>query len=65
VGFVVDKVALGQGFLRVPFFFSCQYLSTGAPYSGVSWGMNNRFASGCSLETYSHPIDMKKKEIIV
>jgi hypothetical protein len=28
VGFVVDKVALGQVFLRVLRFFSCQYHST-------------------------------------
>jgi hypothetical protein len=26
VGFVVDKVALGQGFLRVLLFFPCQFI---------------------------------------
>jgi hypothetical protein len=34
VGFVVDKVALGQVFLRLLRFFPCQYHSTGAPLLG-------------------------------
>jgi hypothetical protein len=33
VGFVVDKVALGQVFLQVLWFFPCQYHSTVVPYS--------------------------------
>jgi hypothetical protein len=33
VGFVVDKVALGQVFLKSPSVFPCQYHSTAAPYS--------------------------------
>jgi hypothetical protein len=33
MGYVVDKVALGQAFLRVFRFFSCQYHSTTVSYS--------------------------------
>ena len=36
VRFMVDKVALGQVFLRVLRFFPCQYHSTSAPYSSSS-----------------------------
>jgi hypothetical protein len=34
VGFVVDKVALGQVFPRIFRFFSCQFYSTGGPLQG-------------------------------
>jgi hypothetical protein len=34
VGFVVDKVALGQVFLPVLRFFPCQFHSTGAALLG-------------------------------
>jgi hypothetical protein len=34
VGFMVDKVALGQVFLRVLRVFPCQFHSTGAPLLG-------------------------------
>jgi hypothetical protein len=42
VGFVVDKVALGQVFMS-SLVFPCQYHSTRAPYSYIIWGKNNRF----------------------
>jgi len=32
VGFVVDKVAVGQVFLQVRWFFPCQHHSISAPY---------------------------------
>jgi len=32
VGFVVDKVALGQVFVHILWFFHCQYHSTNVPY---------------------------------
>jgi hypothetical protein len=34
VGFVVDKVALGQGFFPSTLVFPCQFYSTGAPLHG-------------------------------
>ena len=34
VGFVVDKVTLGQVFSRSTFVFPCQFHSTGAPLHG-------------------------------
>jgi hypothetical protein len=36
VGFVADKVALGQVFIRVLRVFPCQYHSTIAPYSPIT-----------------------------
>ena len=35
VGFVVDKVAVGEIFSRVFWFFPCQYHSTSVPYSFI------------------------------
>jgi hypothetical protein len=55
VGFVVDKVALGQVFLRL-LLFSRQYHSTMALYTHT-WGMNNRHVGGRSSER-CHFIDM-------
>jgi hypothetical protein len=46
VGFVVDKVALGQVFLQVlqfPLSISFHRLS---PYSYIIWGINNMSVSG-------------------
>jgi hypothetical protein len=51
VGFVVDKVALGQVFLRVLRFFPCQYHSTVALQTHIIWGMNNMSVSVSSSET--------------
>jgi hypothetical protein len=50
-GFVVEQVALGQGFSLSTTFHN------GSPYSYIIWGMNNRPTGGCSSETPSHPID--------
>jgi hypothetical protein len=50
MGFVVGKGALGQVFLRV-LQFSHQYHSTGASYSYILLGMNNRPVGGQSSET--------------
>lgn len=47
VGIVVDKVALEQGFLRVPL---CTY---------ITWVMNSRPAGCRSPETQCYPIDIK------
>jgi hypothetical protein len=58
-GFLVDKVALGQGFLLV---LGCplQYHST---VYHITWGMDNRPISGRSSETLSYPIDMNRNRI--
>jgi hypothetical protein len=62
VGFVVDKVALGQIFLRVLRFSPVNMsFHAAALQIHITWGMNNMSASGSSSETYSHPIN--KKEI--
>jgi hypothetical protein len=65
VGFVVDKVALGQ--VSSEFFtFPCQYYSTMAlhihTHTHIICGMNNRLVSGHSSEILSHPMDMNNKE---
>jgi hypothetical protein len=49
MGFVVDKVTLGQVSLQVQ--FSHQYHSTRAPYSYIIWGINKRPVGGRSSET--------------
>jgi hypothetical protein len=41
VGFVVDKVALGQAFLRVLRFTPSISLHHGYPYSYIIWGMKS------------------------
>jgi hypothetical protein len=51
VGFVVDKVTLGQVFTPVLWF------------SYIIWGMNNRPVGGRSSETQSHPINVSKYKI--
>jgi hypothetical protein len=51
VGFVMDKVALGQVFLRV-FGFSLSILfHRRSPYPYIIWGMNTTSISGSSSET--------------
>jgi hypothetical protein len=64
VRFTVDKVTLGQSFLRV-LWISCQYnftavlhVSTYSTY--IMCGMNNRPVGGRSSEKYSDAIDMNK-----
>jgi hypothetical protein len=59
VGFVMDKVALGQVFLRV-LWFSRQYHSIIALHTHIIWGMNNVPVSGNSSETWSHPIEISQ-----
>jgi hypothetical protein len=58
VGSVVDKVALGQVFLRVLLFPLSVSFHRGCPYSYITWGMNNRDVSGRSSETFPQTIDM-------
>jgi hypothetical protein len=65
VGFVVHKVALGQGFLRVLLFSPSISYHHGYPYSYTTWGMNNSPAGGRSAETSSHPIDMDNLQIMM
>jgi hypothetical protein len=54
VGFEVDKVALGQDFLKVLQFSPVNIIP---PY--ITWGMNKSPAGGRSSETLSHPINIK------
>jgi hypothetical protein len=49
------------GFSPSSSVFPCQYHATRAPYSYIIWGKNNRSVCGRSSETYSHPIDIKKR----
>jgi hypothetical protein len=44
VGFVVDKVALGQVFLLSSLVFPCQYHSTVALQTHIIWEMRNMLA---------------------
>jgi hypothetical protein len=57
VGCVVDKVALGRGFLRLLTIL----VPENAPYSSVIWGWYNRPISGRSTKwTQSHPTPRNK-----
>jgi hypothetical protein len=58
MGFVVDKVAMRQVFLRVSRFSPSILFHNGSPFSYVIWHMNNRPVRSRSSETSSHPIDM-------
>jgi hypothetical protein len=51
VGFVVDKVALGQVFLQVLRFPLSMYHPTVALQTHIIWGMNSMSVSGSSSET--------------
>jgi hypothetical protein len=55
---VVDKVALGQFFLRNLLFTISVSFHLDSLYSYNIWGMINRPVGGRSSETSSHPIDM-------
>jgi hypothetical protein len=58
VGSVVDKVALGQVFIRVlPILLTISF-HRGCSHSYITWGMNDRPLGGSSSETQSHPIDI-------
>jgi hypothetical protein len=63
VGFVADKVALEQVFLRVLRFPLPVSFHRGFSILTV-WGKTNRLVGGCSSETLSHPIDMNMGSII-
>jgi hypothetical protein len=59
VGFVVDKVALGQVFSPSTSVFTCQFLSTGAPLLGktkkliiFTTGLHNK-PQGCGASVAS------------
>jgi hypothetical protein len=62
VGFVVDKVAMGQFSLRVLQFLLSISFHHGSPCSYIICGMNNRPTGGRSSETQCHPIDMNGKQ---
>jgi hypothetical protein len=57
VGFVVDRLALGQGFLRVLPFFPLVIISQEL-HIHIIWGINNKASEGSSSETKSRPIDI-------
>jgi hypothetical protein len=59
VGFVVDKVALGQAFLRVLRFLLSISFHYSSPCSFIAREMNNRLVGGRSSETYSRHIVIK------
>jgi hypothetical protein len=62
VGFV-DKLALGQVFLRVLLFPPVSIIPPRLSIqSHNTRGMNNRPVSGRSSETLSHPIDMNNSD---
>jgi hypothetical protein len=58
VGFLMDKMVLGQVFLLSSSVLPCQYHSTMAIHTRIIRRMNNRRVSACSSEALSHPIDM-------
>jgi hypothetical protein len=64
-GFVVDRVALGQVFLRVLRLPPPLALSfyRGPPYAFISGGMYYRPIGGRSSETWSHSINMDNKNV--
>jgi hypothetical protein len=75
VGFVVDKVSLGQGFPPCSSVFPCQFHSTGAPLLGkgqkiiiiftVIIGLHNK-PHGCSASVAyaGSPSPLKKKNLV-
>jgi hypothetical protein len=58
VGFVVDKVALGQVFLRVLRLSRVNIIPPWLSILIYHLRINNRPVGGCSSETLFHPIDM-------
>jgi hypothetical protein len=74
VGFVVDKVALGQVFTPSTSVFSCQFHSTGAPLLGKGQKKNtiiivitglHKKPQGCgtTLASAAGPFSTKKKHV--
>jgi hypothetical protein len=62
VGFLVDKVSLGQVLLREFDFILSISFQCGPPRSHITWGMNTRSVGSCSSETLCHPIDMNNTD---
>jgi hypothetical protein len=60
VEFVVDKVSLGQDFLRVRQLSPVYIISPWFSMLAYHLGINNRPVGGHSSETSSHPINMNK-----
>jgi hypothetical protein len=52
VGFVLDRVSLGQVFLWILQFSLSVSFHHGSPHWHITWEMNNRPINGCSSETY-------------
>jgi hypothetical protein len=50
---MVDRVALGQGFLRVLRFPLSTSIHHDSPYANIIWGMNNWPVGGRNFETLS------------
>jgi hypothetical protein len=63
VGFVVDKVALGQVFLRVLRFSLSISFHRGSRLSYDIWGMTRRSDRGYSSETSPHHIAMNNNDM--
>jgi ABC-type sugar transport system permease subunit len=57
MGFVVEKVTMGQVFFRVLWFFPVSVIPSCLSMLIYHLGMNNRPDAGRSSETQSHPID--------
>jgi hypothetical protein len=55
VGFVVDRVALGEGFSEFFGFSLSISFHRGSSYSYIMWGINNRPVIGRSSELYETP----------
>jgi hypothetical protein len=61
-GICGEQGGIGTGFPPSSLVFSCQYLSTVALHTHISWEMNNRPFGGRSPETSSHSIDTDKNK---
>jgi hypothetical protein len=58
VGFVVDKVALGQVLFQVLRFLPSITFHSGSILIYITWKMKNKPTDGYNSETYSHLFDM-------
>jgi hypothetical protein len=64
VGFVVDKVTVGQVFNRVLRFSLVSNITPPWLHTHIIiWGKNNRSTGGRSSETYSRPIDKRNVDL--
>jgi hypothetical protein len=55
MGFMADKVAMGQVFLRVFLVFLCQHHFTVAFHTHITWHMSKTSVGGRSWETIFSP----------